>query len=65
MLNQYLPNTYHQYLTDTYMINPYLIDPCTHAKLIPGVILGQNIIRLSGAALNDWFFKKFVLSKAV
>ena len=53
MLNRYLPNTYHQYLTDTYMINPYLIDPCTHAKLIPGVILGQNIIRLSGAALND------------
>ena len=30
-----------------------------------GVILGQNCVRLTDAALNDLFFFKFVLSKAV
>ena len=40
MLNQYLSDTY-QYLTDTYMINFYLTDPCTNANLIPTDFLIQ------------------------
>ena len=31
----------------------------------PGVILGQDCVRLLDAALDDLFFQKFILLKAV
>ena len=34
------------------------------SKLIPGVILGQNCIRLSDTALNDLFFSKICFIKS-